>query len=147
MYLYQGKYTGKNALLHCFLWHFQRYNSFLSSGQKKLNFSNPIRKSNLLPFILWKFVLYLSLSHLLLLENQYKTKAQLIKFYAVAQLNYSHIVQMETFVTTREVINNMWIPKGLAFHQINHHECKGFVLNFPSWHLFHCRNFNAHMLI
>lgn len=140
-------YPKENTLLHCFLWHFQRYNSFLSNDQKKLSFSNPIRKRGLLPFNLWKFVLYLSLSCLLLLENQYKTKAQLIKFYAVAQLNYSHIVQMETFVTTRTVINNMWIPKGLAFHQINHHECKGFVLDFPSWHLFCCRNFTAHTLI
>lgn len=128
IYLSQGKYTGEKV---CYIAFFGIFRDTTLSFPVARKSSNPIRKSGLLPFNLWKFVLYLSLSHLLLLENQYKTKAQLIKFYAVAQLNYSHVVQMETFVATRKVINNMWIPKGLAFHQINHHECKGFGLDFP----------------
>lgn len=61
-----------------------------------------------------KFILHLSLSLLLLLGNQYKIKAHLIKSQAAAQLHYSHLVQMEKFIPTRKVMKDMQFPGGVG---------------------------------
>ena len=111
MYLSQGKYTGGKITFALFFFGSLEMQLFPFQWQQEFHSTDLLRKSGLLPFKVCSFSFSLPFTTA---GELVKNKGPSHKVFAPVYLHYSHLVQVEKFIKTREIVKYAWFPGGFG---------------------------------